>query len=140
MSEQGLLKPYELLTKHGDGDEELKIVFEKGVMKTCIATGRNRKLNLQFVDVSTLELADSKRMRARCKLWNLMEKTLDGPTRSDGPYYYLTTKFEQYDVAALSNDLTRIVDTPTILSHAQELEVLFTITYKQRSGSLCISF
>ena len=63
-----------------------------------------------------------------------MCKALAGPStgRMEGPYHYLTTKVDQYDVGQLYKELVRVIDTPTVLSHAHELDALFAITY--RSG------
>ena len=97
------------------------------------------QVELQFVNTVTWEVEDMKKLPARCKLWNWMCKALAGPTgHNEGPYYYLTTKVEQYDTGALFNELTRVVETPTILSHARELDALFTIV--SRPGQEIFSF
>ena len=77
------------------------------------------QLNLRFVDTLTWH-----------KLWAWMVKALAGPGKQEGRYHYLVHKVEQYDIAALFRDLTRIIDTPTIMTHADELDALFLISFK----------
>ena len=60
-----------------------------------------------------------------------MLKVLAGPNKLEGPYHHLSTLVAQYDVAALYSSLVQLIDQPTIVSQARELDALFMITFKQ---------
>jgi hypothetical protein len=70
----------------------------------------------RFVNVLTGVVESNKLSAARQKLWNWMVKSLQGPKSNPGPYYYLVDEVAHSDVAALYQQLIRIIDTPTIVS------------------------
>ena len=84
----------------------------------------------QFVDVMTQKLEDSKYSNARQKLWAWMLKSLQGQKAAPGPYFYLVEEVIQYDVAGLFAELVRVIDQPTIVSQAVELDGLFSLQCK----------
>jgi hypothetical protein len=135
---RGMLEAYIKIVK-AEEDEKGKDLVGAGLsdeMQRALGlTSRDREffqVSYKFISTVTWKVEDPKRLPARSKLWNWICKALAGPNpaRQEGPYHYLTTKVEQYDLAALYRELVRVIDTPTVLSHAHELDALFTITYK----------
>src|SRR4051794_29959668 len=64
-------------------------------------------------------------------MWSWMLKCLQGPSaHQPGQFYYLVEEVVAYDVAALYHELARVVDMPTILAQADELDAVLTINIK----------
>jgi hypothetical protein len=81
--------------------------------------------NIRFVNVLTGVLESPKDSIARQKLWSWMVKSLHGPHSTPGPYYYLAEQVTHTDVAALYQQLVRVIDTPTMVSQADDLAAVF---------------
>ena len=89
-------------------------------------------MSVQFIETLTMDIEGITRAPARHKLWAWVVKALAGPKAPPfGPYHYLVSKVDQYDIAALYLEVARVVDTPTILSHSDDMEALFHIAYRQ---------
>jgi hypothetical protein len=118
-----------------DVDQKVEADLSEEMQRALGLTSRDREffqVSLKFISTVTWRVEDARKLPARSKLWAWICKALAGPNpaRQEGPYHYLTTKVEQYDVGALYKELVRVIDTPTVLSHAHELDALFTIAYK----------
>ena len=63
-------------------------------------------------------------------------RALSGPQKSppsaNGIFHYLICHVETYDVAALYKEIARVVDTPTIISHADALDAFFQSNYNPK--------
>ncbi len=60
-----------------------------------------------------------------------MVKSLHGPKATPGPYHYLVEEVKHSDVAALYQQLIRVIDTPTMVSQANDLAAVFQYTSLQ---------
>jgi hypothetical protein len=85
---------------------------------------------IQFVNLGKMQLELDSRMPKRQKLWTWMVKSLYHPSGAPGPFHYLVEEIAAYDVAALYAELARVVDMPTILSQADELDAVLSISVK----------
>ena len=90
----------------------------------------------RFVNVLTGMLETSKQGVARQKLWNWMVKSLHGPRPTPGSYYYLVEQVDHSDVAALYQQLIRVIDTPTMVSQADDLAAVFLLPFDPRSQDI----
>ena len=89
------------------------------------------QFSVVFVNTLTMRRESDRKAPARQKLWTWMVKSLQGNANNKmGPYHYLVDEVEQLDVAALYMQLVRVIDTPTILSQADEVDALCNYAYK----------
>jgi hypothetical protein len=61
-----------------------------------------------------------------------MVKSLFGPRSTPGPYHYLVEEVVHSDVAALYQQLIRVIDTPTMVSQADDLAAVFLHPFDPR--------
>jgi hypothetical protein len=90
----------------------------------------------RFVNVLTGVLETTKQGMARQKLWNWMVKSLYGPRATPGPYHYLVEEVSHSDVAALYQQLIRVIDTPTMVSQADDLAAVFLHPFDPRAHDI----
>jgi hypothetical protein len=90
----------------------------------------------RFVNVLTGFLETVKQGIARQKLWGWMVKSLFGQRTTPGPYYYLVDEVAHSDVAALYQQLIRVIDTPTMVSQADDLAAVFLYPFDPRSQDI----
>jgi len=112
----------------GEGKEDEFAVDPKllAIMGYSVQDFEYFQSTTQFVDVLSKKMEDSRFSNARQKLWSWMVKSLHGPKAASGPYYYLIDEVVQYDVAGLYAELTRVIDQPTIVSQAVDLDAVFS--------------
>lgn len=92
--------------------------------------------NTRFVNVLTGRVETQKDAIARQKLWHWMVKSLHGPRPAPGPYHYLLEEVAHSDVAALYQQLIRVIDTPTMVSQADDLAAVFQYTFNPQSQDI----
>jgi hypothetical protein len=92
--------------------------------------------SVRFVNVLTGVVESNKESLARQKLWNWMLKSLHGPSATPGPYHYLADEVTHTDVAALYQQLIRVIDTPTMVSQADELAAVFFHKFDPKSQDI----
>ena len=90
----------------------------------------------RFVNVLTGVLETTKQGIARQKLWNWMVKSLYGSRATPGPYHYLVEEVSHSDVAALYQQLIRVIDTPTMVSQADDLAAVFLHPFDPRAQDI----
>jgi len=90
----------------------------------------------RFVNVLTGLLETVKQGVARQKLWGWMVRSLFGPKTTPGPYYYLVDEVTHSDVAALYQQLIRVIDTPTMVSQADDLAAVFLYPFDPRAQDI----
>ena len=88
-----------------------------------------------FVNLQKMKVEDEAKLPRRQKLWSWMSKSLCHVNGSPGPFHYLIDEVKTYDVANLFKQLERVIDMPTILSQADELDAVLAINIKT-SGSI----
>jgi transposase InsO family protein len=114
-----------------DADVEIEVEEEKISDKIMKIMGYSEsevdyfQASIRFVNVLTGVVESNKESLARQKLWNWMLKSLHGPNATPGPYHYLADEVTHTDVAALYQQLIRVIDTPTMVSQADELAAVF---------------
>jgi hypothetical protein len=84
----------------------------------------------RFLNLIDGNFEDSNKLPVRQKFWGWFEQCLRGPGAVPGPYHYLTTQVVRLDVAALYKKIAKIVDKPTIISHSETLNRVFSLEYR----------
>ena len=112
--------------------EDVKVSYDQmgeDVVKIMVFAGDLDyfQASIKFVNVITGAVDTTQQSLARQKLWAWMAKSLFGPKATPGPYHYLLDEVEHYDVAALYRQLTRVIDTPTIVSQADDITAIFSL-------------
>ena len=92
--------------------------------------------SIRFINVMTGIIEPVARSRMRHKLWTWMVRSLHGPKSSPGPYHYLVDEVDPLDVTALYQQLTRVIDTPTIVSQADDVAAVFLYTFNPQTQDI----
>jgi hypothetical protein len=125
-----------------DAQEEEEEVEEKLSEKIMKIMGYSEsevdyfQASTRFVNVLTGVVESNKEGLARQKLWHWMLKSLHGPQTTPGPFHYLADEVTHMDVAALYQQLIRVIDTPTMVSQADELAAVFFYKFDSKSQDI----
>ena len=102
-----------------------------------LPSSKNEKKNAAyFCNLGTFELESAKKLPARQKFWNWFIRNLKGIKPVAGPYYYIVTEVQVYDITGLYKRLCQVLEQITICSLDDELEIIIKLDFKPKSQSI----
>ena len=84
---------------------------------------------VQFINLTKMKFEEDARLPKRQKFWTWMNKSICHSNGTPGPFRYLIEEVVAYDVAGLYYKLARVIDMPKILSQADELDSVLSISF-----------
>jgi len=93
----------------------------------------------RYINVVTCVIESRTVGVCRQRLWTWMVQSLKGTGSTPGAFHYLVGEVQVGDVAALYRQLARAIETPTIVSQADDLAAVFLYTFNPRKTYLLIS-